>query len=187
MPGLQIAPRVAAVAISSSLFLGGGQSFGQNSSQKIDSGSAKMLKSPDTAFVFKAAQGGAAEVKLGQLASENAVNAAVKAFAQHMVDDHNKANDDLKGIAEKENMTLPTDLNAKDQARYHKLSGESGIQFDHDYVRVMVKDHRQDVKAFQKEAKKGKNPQIKDFAARTLPVLQSHLDQIKSIHSKGGK
>ncbi len=92
----------------------------------MDSGSAKMLKSSDAAFAMKAAQGGVAEVKLGRLATEKAADADVKAFGQHMVDDHTKANDDLKNVGQKENMTLPADLDAKDQALYQKLNGESG-------------------------------------------------------------
>jgi putative membrane protein len=153
------------------------------SAQKMDQGSRQMLKSADTAFAMKAAQGGAAEVQTGKLAAEKASSPDVKAFGQQMVDDHTKANDDLKSVAEKKRMTLPTDMNAHQQGTYSKLQRLSGDAFDRAYVKDMVKDHEDDVKEFQKEANNGKDEDIKGFASRTLPVLQAHLDKIKSIQS----
>ncbi|HEY1213895.1 MAG TPA: DUF4142 domain-containing protein [Bryobacteraceae bacterium] len=151
--------------------------------QTTDSGSQKMAKSPDVAFAMKAAQGGLAEVQLGKLAAEKAGSPDVKSFGQMMVDDHSKANDQLKSVAEKQNITLPTTLKPKDQSLSDKLQGMSGADFDKTYVKAMVKDHQEDVKEFQKESQKGKNEEIKQFAATTLPVLQTHLDKIKQIQS----
>jgi putative membrane protein len=160
----------------------------QNTSNThMDNGAHKMMASADTMFATKAAQGGMAEVKLGQLAADKASDPDVKAFGQRMVDDHTKANDSLKSVTAAENMTLPTDINAKDQAMYDKLSQMSGADFDKAYVKDMVKDHEEDIKEFRKEADHGKDPQLKQFASTTLPVLQSHLDSIKSIESKMGQ
>jgi putative membrane protein len=153
------------------------------SSQKMDQGSSKMMKSADTAFAMKAAQGGMAEVQMGKLAAEKATNPDVKAFGQQMVDDHTKANDDLKSVAEKKGLTLPSDIDAHDHATYSKLEKLSGAEFDRAYVKDMVKDHEKDVKEFQKEANNGKDDDIKGFASQTLPVLQGHLDKIKSIQT----
>jgi putative membrane protein len=159
--------------------------FAQDSSTpKMDAGSQKMMKSADTKFAMMAAQGGMAEVQLGQLATQKASNADVKAFGQQMVDDHTKANDQLKGVAAKENMSLPTSLMPKDQALYNKLNALSGAAFDKAYVDDMVKDHEKDVKEFQKESTTGKDDAIKGFATQTLPTLQGHLDKIKGIQSK---
>lgn len=152
-------------------------------SQHIDSGSRKMMKSSDARFAMKAAQGGMAEVKMGQLAAQKAANADVKAFGQQMVDDHTKANDDLKSVAQNEGMTLPDDVNAHQHAMYSKLEKLSGPEFDRAYVRDMVMDHQDDVKEFHQEAETGSDEQIKAFASRTLPVIQSHLDKIKSIQA----
>ncbi len=157
-----------------------------SSGTQTDAGSNTMMKSSDAKFAMKAAQGGMAEVQLGQLAAQKATNPDVKAFGQQMVDDHSKANDHLKAVASQENMTLPTTLDAKDQALYTKLQGLSGADFDKLYVKSMVKDHQEDVKQFQKEADKGKDPQIKNFASETLPVLQQHLSKIQSIASNMG-
>ena len=122
----------------------------QTADQKTDSGSGKMMKSADAKFVRMAAQGGLAEVQLGQMAAQKGTNADVKSFGQHMVDDHTKANDDLKAIAAKEGMTVPESLNPKDQALQSKLQNLSGAEFDRAYMKAMVKDHQEDVKEFQK-------------------------------------
>ena len=158
----------------------------QDSGQHMDQGASKMMKSADTHFAMKAAQGGMAEVKLGQLAAQKAGSPDVKAFGQHMVDDHTKANDQLNSVAQDEGITLPADVNGKQQALYDRLSKLSGADFDKQYVKAMVSDHQEDVKDFQKEANSGKDEKIKSFASQTLPVLQQHLDMIKGIQSKMG-
>ncbi len=140
--------------------------------------------SPDSKFAMAAAHGGAAEVMMGKLAAGKATNPDVKAFGQQMVDDHTKANDQLMSVAQSDNLTLPSKPDAKEQAEYQKLSAMSGSAFDKAYVKAMVKDHEEDVKEFTRESQSGKDPKIKDFASQTLPVLQGHLDKIKSIESK---
>src|SRR5438270_2570800 len=154
------------------------------SSTHMDNGINKMMTSPDTQFEMRAAQGGLAEVKLGQLAVEKAGNSDVKAFGQKMIDDHTKANNQLKSIAEQQRMTLPSTMNAKDQALYDKLSNESPAEFDKRYMSGMVKDHEEDVKEFKKEATKGKDPQLRQFAAQTTPILEGHLEMAKSTNAK---
>jgi putative membrane protein len=165
------------------------QAGGQDATQgaaapRTDAGSQQMMSSADKAFAMKAAQDGMAEVQLGKLAADKATNPDVKAFGQQMVDDHTKANDQLKQLAQQENMTVPASIDAKDQSKYEKLTKLSGAEFDKEYVKNMVKDHEMDVKLFQKEADNGKDANIKGFAAQTLPVLQGHLEKIKSIQSK---
>jgi putative membrane protein len=156
------------------------------STPQLDQGARKMMRSRDTAFAMEAARGGTAEVEMGKLAAQKANNADVKAFGQQMADDHTKANDKLKEVAEKQNLTLPNTITAKQQATYDMLKTKSGADFDKAYVDAMVKDHEQDVKAFQREANNGKDEQIKAFASETLPVLEGHLEKIKSIQSKMG-
>lgn len=140
--------------------------------------------SPDSRFAMMAAHGGAAEVQMGQLAAQKGGNPAVKEFGQQMVDDHSKANSQLMSVAQSESMTLPAEPNAKQKAEYAKLSALSGAAFDKAYVKAMVMDHEQDVKDFTKESESGSDPKIKEFASSALPVLQGHLDKIKSIQSK---
>jgi putative membrane protein len=137
---------------------------------------APSAKAPaDQAFVTEAAKGGMAEVELGKLAAEKATNDDVKKFGQRMADDHSKANDELKSIASKKNITLPTDIDAKDKALRDRLMKLSGAAFDRAYMRAMVSDHVKDVSAFKRESQAGKDADVKAFAAKTLPTLEDHL------------
>jgi putative membrane protein len=145
-----------------------------------------MMSKADRTFAMKAAQGGMAEVQLGKLAVDRASSQKVKDFGQKMVDDHSKASDQLKSIAAKENLTLPTSLSTKDQALKDRLSNLSGPAFDKAYMNSMVKDHETDIAEFQKEANSGSNPDLKNFASQTLPTLQQHLDLAKSTASSVG-
>jgi putative membrane protein len=135
----------------------------------------------DAHFAKEAAQGGMAEVKLGELAEEKGSNDSVKSFGKRMVDDHSKAGDKLKEVASRESITLPTDISAKDQATYDRLAKLNGVAFDRAYARDMVKDHEADVAAFQREASGGKDDSLKSFASETLPTLQDHLKQAKEM------
>jgi putative membrane protein len=135
----------------------------------------------DTTFAKKAAQGGMAEVKMGQLAQQKGTAESVKKFGARMVEDHSKAGDELKQAASQSNITLPTDMSAKDKATYDMLSKLSGAAFDRAYARDMVRDHEEDVADFSKEANGGHNPAVKDFATQTLPTLQDHLKEAKEM------
>jgi putative membrane protein len=135
----------------------------------------------DSDFAKDAAEGGMIEVKLGQLAQEKGSNDAVKEFGKRMVDDHSAANDKLKGIASQESMRLPMELNKHDESTYDKLSKLSGADFDRAYARDMVKDHQNDVSAFEQEASNGRDPEIKTFASDTLPTLQDHLKMAREM------
>jgi putative membrane protein len=139
-------------------------------------------KVDDKKFVTDAALGGMAEVELGKLATQKASSDAVKQFGQKMVDDHSKANDQLKEIASKENISIPDSLDSKHQSRIEKLSKLSGPDFDKAYVKDQVKDHKKDVSEFKSEAESGSNPNIKQFASTTLPTLQQHLSMAQDLN-----
>ena len=146
--------------------------------------SANRMSNPDSTFAFKAAQGGLAEVQMGQLATQKASNSDVKAFGQQMVDDHSKANEELKEVAAKKGMTLPSSISTKDQATYEHLSKLEGAAFDRAYIADMVKDHRTDVAEFEKEGNSGSDPDIKGFASKTLPTLKHHLEMAETTNAK---
>jgi len=145
---------------------------------------AQNLNRPDQRFVQTAAQGGMAEVKLGQLAQEKGASQTVKDFGARMVTDHSKADDQLKGIATGKNVSLPDTLNSKDQALYDRLSKLSGPQFDREYIHAMVRDHEQDVALFRRESQSASDPAVKNFASRTLPTLEEHLKLAEADNSK---
>jgi putative membrane protein len=129
----------------------------------------------DQQFMMKAAQGGMAEVQLGQLAQKNASNSAVKQFGERMVTDHSKANDQAKSLASQKNITLPTSMGSKEQSMYRSLSSKTGNEFDKAYITAMIKDHNEDIAEFQQEANSGNDPDVKAWAAKTLPTLKEHL------------
>jgi putative membrane protein len=145
---------------------------------------ANGMSTADEHFVKKAAQGGMAEVELGELAQQKAASPEVKRFAQRMVTDHTKANDELKQVASEKNITLPQSLDAKDEATKKKLSALSGEQFDRAYMNDMVNDHTKDVSEFKQESTSAKDPAIKNFAASTLPTLEDHLKEARQIAPK---
>jgi putative membrane protein len=138
----------------------------------------------DSTFVKKAARGGLAEVELGQLATQKASSEDVKKFGQRMVDDHSKANEQLKQVAAEKHIDLPQDLNAKDKATKARLEKLSGEQFDKAYMKNMVKDHQTDVAEFERESKMGRDPEVKSFAEQTLPTLKEHLKEAQKIAPK---
>ncbi|PPQ28866.1 DUF4142 domain-containing protein [Rhodopila globiformis] len=142
------------------------------------------LSSEDRTFATKAAAGGQAEVAFGQLAKDNASSPAVKQFGERMVTDHTQANEALMEVARNQDLKLPDGLDAKDQAQERKLSTTKGRAFDRAYMQDMVRDHKQDVADFRKEAENGKDPQRKAFAAKYLPVLEQHLQMAESIVAK---
>jgi putative membrane protein len=146
----------------------------------------KGAATADHAFATAAAEGGLAEVELGKLAADHATNADVKKFAQRMVDDHGKANDELSKILTQKNITAPTSLKGKEKATYDKLAKLNGAAFDKAYMDAMVKDHEKDVKEFERESTSGKDPDLKAFAAKTLPTLQDHLKMARDTHAKLG-
>lgn len=150
----------------------------------VDNATRQMTTDPDTTFAMKAAQAGFAEVQMGKLATQKAADPDVKAFGQQMVNDHTKANDELKAAAAKIYLTLPADMDSQEQSEYNKLQRLSGSKFDREYIQDMIKDHEEDIKLFQKEIDKGQDTPIKDFASRTLPMLQAHLQQVRSIEMR---
>ena len=135
-------------------------------------------------FWTNAARGGMAEVELGKLAAGKAQNAEVKSFAQKMVTDHTKANEELKALAAKKNVTLPTGMDSAHQSMMTNLQNLSGAEFDKEYVNGQVRDHEATVQLFEKQAEDNSDPEAKAFAAKTLPTLRMHLDMIKKIQAK---
>ena len=142
--------------------------------------SSKLAMS-DKKFVREAAEGGLAEVELGKLATEKASSEEVKKFGQRMVDDHSKANEELKQVASSKGLNLPEDLSPKDKMLKERLAKLSGSAFDKAYMNNMVKDHKKDVADFSREGSSGADPDVKQFAAKTLPTLKDHLREAERI------
>lgn len=154
-------------------------SMPNNSNTKSSANGA--VPTSDRHFMDKAAQGGLAEVELGQLAEQNAQNSEVKAFAARMVRDHSKANDQLKQVASQDGVALPTGLDAKDQATKDRLEKLHGAAFDKAYMHDMVKDHEKDVAEFKHESNAAQTPALREWVKSTTPVLESHLQEAEKV------
>ncbi len=142
------------------------------------------LSAGDKAFLTKAAQGGLAEVQLGKLAQENAGSPQVKQFGERMVTDHSKANQELMQIAQKNNLTLPSQPAPAHAAMAQKLHSSKGAAFDAAYMQDMVSDHREDVADFRRAAQTAQDPVVKAFAQKYLPALEQHLSMAESAAGK---
>lgn len=140
----------------------------------------------DKIFLRKAAQGGLAEVKLGELASEKAGSDDVKQFGKRMVTDHTRLNEMMKPIADEMGVMVPTKLNKMDQAEYDKLSGMSGDAFDKEYLAYMTRDHHQDIKEFEAESEHGGDPTLKETAATGLRVIARHARMVEKLDAAHG-
>lgn len=141
---------------------------------------------PDESFCKKAAQGGLAEVELGNLAQQKSNNQSVKDFGAMMLKDHSAANHKLTSIARGKDISLATSPSLGQMATKRKLELLTGDTFDKSYVKGMIKDHEEDIAEFNKEALSGRDPDAKAFATATLPTLRAHLKQIKSIAAAAG-
>jgi putative membrane protein len=153
------------------------EATGQNEDKFKDSDMKK-----DSEFVVAAADGGQYEVELGKLAVANGGSEQVKKLGQMMVDDHTKANSELKTLAQQKNITLPEALSDKCQKKYEELAKKSGYEFDKEYSELMVRDHKEDLAAFKKESEKGADPEVMAWAAGKVPVLEHHLRTAEDTH-----
>jgi putative membrane protein len=141
---------------------------------------------PDAKFYRDAAEGGMAEVAMGNLAQQKAQSPTVKDFGAQMVKDHSAANEKLKVLAQSKNITLPANPSVDEMEAKSKLQVLSGQSFDKSYIQGMIKDHEEDIAEFKKEAASGQDPDARAFASATLPTLQAHLSRIRAIAADAG-
>jgi putative membrane protein len=140
----------------------------------------------DKMFLRKAAEGGIAEVKLGQLAAQKASGDEVKAFGQKMVDDHTKMNNQMAQVADSLGIMLPKSMNKEDQAEYDKLNGLSGNDFDMEYLSFMVKDHHKDLHEFRIEAASRADQTLHDAVVQAATIIHEHTVMVdKLARAKG--
>jgi putative membrane protein len=141
---------------------------------------------PDAKFYRDAAEGGLAEVAMGNLAQQKAQSPSVKDFGAQMVKDHSAANEKLKALAQSKNITLPANPSVAEMATKAKLEALSGQSFDKSYIKGMIQDHEEDIAEFKREAASGRDPDARAFASATLPTLEAHLKKIQAIAATAG-
>jgi putative membrane protein len=132
------------------------------------------LSAADRKFIQKAAVGGMAEVQVAQLAEQKTQDPTVKAFAEKMIADHTPNNEQLVKLAQSKGVTPPADLDSMHQKQMTKLQSLSGKKFDTTYLKGQEKDHAMMLKTFEAEAKNGHDPDLKQFAQTTIPVIEEH-------------
>lgn len=156
-----------------------------NPTSPMDAGMANAQSLDDQDFLRKALQGGDAEVQLGQLAQQKSQSDDVKQFAQKMVQDHTAlGNKVMKPVAQQLGVKEPKGISKKDKELVATLSQLSGAQFDQEYIKAMVKDHKQDLKDFKSEAEMSQNSNVKRVAEIGEKLISQHLQLIEQIAQK---
>jgi putative membrane protein len=159
-----------------------GPALAQSAGEKTGVNSALGV-SPSTAdFVKEVAISDMFEIQSSTLAKDKG-NAAEKSFATQMVTDHTKTSDELKGLVSsgKVKAELPTALDSSHQSKLDKLKRENGKDFSSDYASMQVSAHKDAVSLFERYAKGGDNDELKNWAGKTLPALQHHLEMAQNL------
>jgi putative membrane protein len=149
-----------------------------------------LNKEPDSTFVADAADAGMLEVQLGKLAASNGSSAEIKKFGENMVKDHSKANDELKALAQKKGINIPTNLSPKSRKTYQDLSKKKGADFDKAYAELMVKDHQEVITKFKQQSQSGNDQELKAWAQSKIGTLEHHLmmaQEMQKTSAKAGK
>jgi putative membrane protein len=136
----------------------------------------------DKEFIARALEDGVAEVKMGQLAERLASSDKVKDFAQKMVTDHTQANKKLMELARAQKLAVVVDMRKEALAIYKRMSKLSKAEFDKAYAKQMVEDHKKAVDLFERMSKNATDPDLKKFAADTLPTLRQHLKLAREVN-----
>jgi putative membrane protein len=160
-----------------------------NSMKKGDTSATTMSSAPvskeDADWAVDIANAGMTEVELSKIAQTKATNPRLKSFADMMVTDHSKANDQLKQLAVAKNISLPANLSDASQKKLDNLNKKDvGKDFDKAYMDDMLDGHKNAVDKLTKGTKDLKDADLKNFATQTLPVVQMHQDSIKAIAGK---
>ena len=136
----------------------------------------------EASFLQKAAADGIGEVQLAQLAREKALREEVREFAQRMVEDHQKANEELTALATSSGVKLPNGPDEGHAKLLKKLQGLVGGDFDREYMKHMVKDHKKDLHEFRRASRATERDDVTDFAARTALTIQEHLRMAQATY-----
>jgi putative membrane protein len=163
------------------------QNQNQHGQTQQDQASQQQLQQQDRQFAQEAAAGNQAELELAKMAEGKADSDPVKEYAGTLVEDHTKAGEELKRIAEEQGLTLDPEVPPEAQQAKEKLSGQSGEAFDRSFVEQMITDHDKTIQLYEEQAAKGQNEALKQFATSTLDTLRMHLDQARQLERELGE
>ena len=139
--------------------------------------------SSDAIFMKKLAVGDLAEADAGRLASQKSANEDVKHFGEQMVKDHSENATELKTLAASHGVEVPSTIDSLHAAEKSKLENAAGTAFDSEYIKGQVRDHEKTVALLQQEIRDGQEPAVKEFAQKTLQVVNHHLEMAKQLQA----
>jgi putative membrane protein len=142
---------------------------------------AASVDKQDAAFMKMAAEADMLCAHLGQMAQSSASNTAVKDLGKKLVQDHTMNYQELTELASKTGETIPKAIEKRDDREITTLGHDKGKMFDHAFLSHEVADHEKLAKAFKEEAAHGQNPDIKAFANKSLPTIESHLHEAEDL------
>lgn len=160
---------------------------GPVSSSQSGSSSSSYLGDTDQKFLKEAAQGGQAEVQMGRLAAQKGQSQAVRQLGQKLVQDHSKANQELKLLAAQKNITLPSDIGTENESAIAHLKSLEAAEFDQAFIKHAVEDHQKDIQKFQTASQQTADADVKAFAQKELPLLQQHLKMAQDAQATAGQ
>ncbi len=179
---MQIRKSFIVVSVGALMAFSSGNAWAQSSRGDAQT-QRGQLSERDYKFAEKAAEGGAMEVQMGELAQQKGGSQQVRDFGQRMVTDHSRADNELKQLVNQKGAILPTRVSHAEHSTMKHLQNLSGTDFDKAYSKDMVKDHSKDVKEFEKEAAQVTDPDLRAWAQKTLPVLQEHLQLAQQMEA----
>jgi len=147
-------------------------------------GAAGRISDEDKEFMTEAAQGSMLEIALGKHVAAETTDPDVKALGNRTAEDHARAHEELKQIAARKGLKLPTQLEEDRREEFSEMTRLSGTKLDAEYADEMVEDHEMHVKDFREAAREVKDPELRAWAARTLPILEKHLEEARRIKAK---
>lgn len=160
---------------------------GEDDSELYGNGNGNGAVAPNAAitsaerdFLVDVTTSGSKEVEISQLALSKTTNAQVREFARMMVTDHQQASQSLHPILTRSSVPVTADRAAIDEAR-EDLADLSGVEFDRAYMDMMVDDHQEAVRKVEEKANGDGDPDVRQWASRTLPTLRTHLQRAEAI------
>ena len=147
---------------------------------------AAAAPAADKTFAEKAASAGIAEVAITRLVIDKATSADVKKLGEHLYKDHTETNQELAKLATLKGITLPAEPDQEKKREIEKVAALTSAELDRTVLDNLAQSHRESIELFEREANEGSDPELKAFAAKTLPTLREHLQMVESGRAGSG-
>jgi putative membrane protein len=173
------------VSSACAVFLLAPLAHGQSVGEKTGVNSTLGISPTTQDFVTEAANSDTLEIMAAKFAQEKG-NADEKKFAEQMTADHTKTSNDLKRLIDNGDVKaiIPVKLDGSSQKKLDELRDAKPQDFPGYYDPMQVSAHKDAVSLFERYAKSGDNPKLKDWAGKTLPTLQHHLQMAEDLKKR---